>query len=368
MAALRPVPCSARLRYAPFEDVESFHGLVADPYIRRYLFDGEVMSKTWTQTTLAKSTERDEAAGLGLWNVRRQSDGETIGFCGFFVFGEEVGPTPQLIFAVKEPHAGKGYATEMGRALVQHARRHAGLDEIPSCMDEPNRGSLRVLLKLGFDRVGEVPGAFGEKILMRLSAEATSADARVRAYLGMSLDGFIAGPEHDLSWLPDEVGSPSEGALDFESFKEQVGALLMGRTTFDVTAGLNDEWPHAHRPVLVATSRRLDSEIPNVRAERGAIQELVGRGLGAADGRDLYIDGGTIVRAALDAGLVDELTITIVPKLLGGGIPLFARTCSRQDFELLGTSTLGQDLAQLRLRPKGRPATPPKRLRKARGL
>ncbi|MEM1024244.1 MAG: GNAT family N-acetyltransferase [Myxococcota bacterium] len=354
MATIRPVPSSARLRYAPFEDIDSFHALVVDPYIRRYLFDGESMSRGWTETTLQKSSERDAESGLGLWRVRRQSDGETIGFCGFFVFGEEVGPTPQLIFAVKETFAGRGFATEMGRALIQHARRHAGLEEIPSCMDEPNRGSLRVLLKLGFDRVGEVPGAFGEKILMRLSEEATAAHPRTRVYLATSLDGFISGPEHDLSWLPEEVGVPSGDALDFESFDQQFGAILMGRTTFDVASGLDSPWPHSRKPVLVATNRTLKTDIPNVRAERGAIQELVGRGLEAADGRDLYLDGGALVRAGLDAGLVDELVLTLIPCVLGGGSPLFTASTLRSDFELTGSGRLGESLVQVLLRPRPR--------------
>lgn len=147
---------------------------------------------------------------------------------------------------------------------------------------------------------------------------------RVRAFLACSLDGFIAGEGDDLSWLP---GPESMGDSDggFGAFLSLVGALLMGRRTFDVLAAMpGAPWPYGDRPVLVATHRPLSSPQPQVRPVSGDAATLVAAGLAAAGGRDLYVDGGALVRSVLQAGMLDELVITQIPVALGRGLPLLA--------------------------------------------
>lgn len=67
----------------------------------------------------------------------------------------------------------------------------------------------------------------------------------VRVFIACSLDGFIAGPDDDLSWLP----APGEGGEDYGygAFMSETAALLMGRSTYDVVAGF-DNWPYAESP------------------------------------------------------------------------------------------------------------------------
>ena len=86
-----------------------------------------------------------------------------------------------------------------------------------------------------------------------------STTSRVRVYLGCSFDGFIAGPNDDLSFLhaPAPEGSPDPAdsdALGFEDFMAQVGAMLMGRKTYEIVAAMG-VWPYGVTPVLVATHR-----------------------------------------------------------------------------------------------------------------
>ena len=144
--------------------------------------------------------------------------------------------------------------------------------------------------------------------------------SRVRAYLATSLDDFIAGEGDDLSWLPQPV--PGEGDFGFGEFMAEVGALLMGRRSHDVVAGFGGEWPYGDRPVLVATHRPLAPAAPTVRAVAGEASALVAEARRAAGGKDVYVDGGELVRQVMDAGLLDELTVTLIPVLLGRGRPL----------------------------------------------
>lgn len=157
-----------------------------------------------------------------------------------------------------------------------------------------------------------------------------SHSARVRVYMACSFDGFIAGPEHDISWLHQDHSKEGDlpkapDALEFDAFMSQVGAMLMGRATYEVVAPMAAQgpWIYGELPILVATRRPLEPVVASVCAAQGTIEELIERAKALAGDKDVYLDGGDLVRQALDAGLVDELTITFVPILLGRGIRLF---------------------------------------------
>jgi len=178
--------------------------------------------------------------------------------------------------------------------------------------------------------------------------------SRVRVYMACSFDGYVAGPEDDLSWLEAERpdAPPADpGALGFEAFIADVGALLMGRRTHDVVKGLG-LWMYGERPVLVATRRPLEPAAPSVRPVEGSIEAMVEEARRAAAGGDVYVDGADLVRQALDAGLVDELTLTVVPVLLGGGVSLFGGLTRRQDLEITAHHRYAQGMVQLTARPR----------------
>jgi dihydrofolate reductase len=163
----------------------------------------------------------------------------------------------------------------------------------------------------------------------------------------MSLDGFIAGPDDDLSWLPHD-DAPGEGAVDFDRFLSDVGAMLMGRRTYDVVQGF-DAWAYGDTPVLVPTHRPLTSTQPTVRAVQGAIDALLDEALELADGADVYVDGGDLVRQALEVDRLDELIVTLVPVVLGGGVPLFGSRTAPLGFTFDPPATYGT-MVQLRAR------------------
>ena len=180
----------------------------------------------------------------------------------------------------------------------------------------------------------------------------------VRVYLACSLDGFIAGPDDDLSWLSPNPGpdSPPEappGALQFEPFLAQAGAMLMGRRSFEVVQGFG-QWPYGDLPVLLATRRPLNTAPATVRAVQGDIGALIADARAAAGDKDVYVDGGDLVRQALDAGLVDELCITVVPTLLTAGIRLFEGLTRRQDFDVVEVHPFGRGWMQYRAVARGR--------------
>jgi dihydrofolate reductase len=171
----------------------------------------------------------------------------------------------------------------------------------------------------------------------------------VRVFIACSLDGFIAGPDGDLSWLPE----PDPGGEDYgyRSFLEETSAILMGRATYD-TAARFETWPYGETPVFVATSRRLDPAAPTVSAVRGTAAELLEAVRVHTEGA-LYLDGGALIRSFLSARLIDELTITVVDVILGEGAPLFAGVPERHRLRLIAATPYPSGLVQLRYVPAG---------------
>ena len=119
----------------------------------------------------------------------------------------------------------------------------------------------------------------------------------VRVFIACSLDGFIAGPNDDLSWLPETQGDDH----GFRAFLEGISALLMGRATYRVVEGFGGEWPFGERPVFVATTRPLEPAAPTVHAVSGTPAELLAAVREVTAG-DVYLDGGNLIRQFLDEG------------------------------------------------------------------
>lgn len=156
-------------------------------------------------------------------------------------------------------------------------------------------------------------------------------------YIATSVDGFIAGPEGDIDWLhrPEYAATEMQG-LRYEEFISTVDALVMGRNTYEKVLTF-DTWPYGETPVVVLSSREItipEEARHTVRVEAGEPQAIVAR-LAAEGKKHLYIDGGVTIQRFLAARLIDEITITRIPILLGTGIPLFGMFGVEQKLQLL---------------------------------
>jgi dihydrofolate reductase len=162
---------------------------------------------------------------------------------------------------------------------------------------------------------------------------------RCSVFIATSLDGFIARADGSIDWLEAANASvPAGEDCGYGAFIATVDALVMGRKTFESVLAF-DPWPYGDLPVVVQSRRTLD--IParlaaTVSASAEAPTELAER-LGAAGARHLYIDGGETIRRFLSAGLIDELTITTIPVLVGEGRPLFGLPVTDRPLELVAS-------------------------------
>lgn len=144
-------------------------------------------------------------------------------------------------------------------------------------------------------------------------------------FIATSLDGYIAREDGSIDWLDDaNASSPSTEDFGFDAFLASVDALIMGRHTFESVLGF-DEWPYGTTPVIVMSSTMHEpptSAPTTVSVSDETPHALVAR-LSTEGYAHLYIDGGVTIQRFLDARLIDEVTITTIPVLLGSGRPLF---------------------------------------------
>lgn len=173
---------------------------------------------------------------------------------------------------------------------------------------------------------------------------------RCSVFVATSLDGFIARDDGSLDWLDAANETVSEGEdCGFKAFMASVDALVMGRNTFEQVLSFGG-WPYGEKPVIVLSSSKL--KIPDeigktVTHSSETPQELHER-LADHGMRRLYIDGGITIQRFLKAGLIDDVTVTIVPVALGSGKPLFGRMQQEILLEHMSTETFEFGFVQLR--------------------
>jgi ribosomal-protein-alanine N-acetyltransferase len=162
---------SPRLRYeqVSLAAVDAFHSLVQDEHVRRYLMDGETFPREWSEDRIRDSEALFATRAVGLWLAFESTANHLVGFCGFLAI-PSVHPEPQLVYAMFERFTGRGYAVEMGHAMIDAARRSGTMQDIIAGVDEVNRASIRVLEKLGFVQEGTMQGPLGNGFIYRLRA------------------------------------------------------------------------------------------------------------------------------------------------------------------------------------------------------
>ncbi|HEX5983635.1 MAG TPA: dihydrofolate reductase family protein [Solirubrobacterales bacterium] len=195
--------------------------------------------------------------------------------------------------------------------------------------------------------------------------------ARTVYYCAASLDGYIATSDDDLDWLTGYRGSfegeaaepsPMSEGGSYQGFYESVTALVAGSTTYEwvldhLDAAGGGSWPYPGKPFWVLSSRRLrlpEGEGVDVRVADASVGELHGEMAAAAgDGVLWIVGGGGIASQFAEEGLLDEVHLTVVPVVLGGGKPLFERPLPSGAMQLTGTSTFENGMVELRyaLRP-----------------
>lgn len=163
-------------------------------------------------------------------------------------------------------------------------------------------------------------------------------------YISCSLDGFIAKPEDDLSFL-SLVQKEGED-YGYSDFIKTVDTVIVGRRTYDWVVGQGYEFPHLDKESYIITRKELPAQ-GNLRFYNGDIKTLVNN-LKIKNGKNIFCDGGAeVVNELLKHNLIDEIILSIIPILLGNGIRLFREQQFEKRLSLISSKAYDTGLVQL---------------------
>lgn len=173
-------------------------------------------------------------------------------------------------------------------------------------------------------------------------------------YTATSLDGYIADEHHSLDWL-FQFGDGDESS--YPEFIKDVGAIAMGSHTYEwvldnyvfTEPDAPKPWPH-EQPIWVFTSRELRKVEGDVRFVRGDVAPVYEEMRQVGGGKNVWVAGGGGLAAQFhEAGLLDELILTLAPVFVGGGARLFEGSLIKPPMQVLHVKSHSSGLTELRL-------------------
>lgn len=173
-----------------------------------------------------------------------------------------------------------------------------------------------------------------------------TADFAGHVFIGVSVDGFIAKPDGDLAWLTERGLDMADSG--YPEFTAGIDGLIIGRTSYETVLRF-DEWPY-DKPVYVISSTLRESGREDVSVHRdvpSVVDAFTADGL-----RNAYVDGGATIQGFLRAGLIETITLSFAPVLIGDGARLFGALPADVELELQSVRELPAGFAQVKYRVK----------------
>ncbi len=165
-------------------------------------------------------------------------------------------------------------------------------------------------------------------------------------YISMSLDGFLATKDDDISWL--DIANKEGEDYGYTAFSQSVDKYIIGRKTYDVVMKLTGgDFPQAKMYDCYVVTRQNKPDENGIKYYSGDIEELV-KSLKEKGGKNIYCDGGgEIVKLLMEKDLIDEYIIAVIPIVLGDGKRLFIGGTPQINLTLKGSKQYETGLVQL---------------------
>jgi dihydrofolate reductase len=167
-----------------------------------------------------------------------------------------------------------------------------------------------------------------------------------RVFIATSLDGYIADKNGGLDWL-HAVPNPDGLDMGYNDFSSSIDAMVMGRNSFETVLAFDIDWPYSVPVFVLSTTLTAvpDGYEDKVFLVHGGLSDVL-KEINAKGLHKLYIDGGVTIQNFLKEDLIDEMTITTIPVLLGGGSPLFGDLATPLNFKLKSSVTFLDTIVQ----------------------
>ncbi len=184
-------------------------------------------------------------------------------------------------------------------------------------------------------------------------------DSRVTIHMAASLDGFIARKDGRVDWLETSDEFAGGGVLDpgtVEAFLKAIDCYVMGSRTYETALGFEAQgfgWSYGDKPVFVLSRRNLPRTRNCVELVSGDLAELVNGRLRPSFRNIWFVGGGELCAECLRLGLADEIRYSILPILIGDGIPFFGKLDSDIALHLAEVNAYKSGIVELRYEVRG---------------
>jgi dihydrofolate reductase len=187
-----------------------------------------------------------------------------------------------------------------------------------------------------------------------------SPDSRVTIHMAASLDGFIARKDGSVDWLETSDEFAGGETMDpgfVEAFLETIDCYVMGSRTYETALRFEAQgsgWSYGDKPTFVLTSRDLPRTRDTVELHSGDLEQFVNERLRPAFRSIWFVGGGVVSAECLRRGLADEVSYSILPILIGEGIPFFDKLDRDVALHLAEVKAYRSGMVELRYEVKGR--------------
>lgn len=169
---------------------------------------------------------------------------------------------------------------------------------------------------------------------------------KIKLYIAASIDGYIADIGGGLDWL-SAYPITTELNYGYDEFFNSVDTVLMGGRTYRDILNMDVIYPYKDKISYIITRNKMNSPKEDIHFISDNIIERVSE-LKKQEGKDIWlVGGGEIISILLDNDLIDEIIITIIPMILGAGIPLFPNTAKETTWKLHNTHSYSNNVLQV---------------------
>lgn len=167
----------------------------------------------------------------------------------------------------------------------------------------------------------------------------------IKLYIAVSIDGYIARNDGDLDWLMKYPINP-ETNYGYDDFYKSIDTVVMGGQTYRDILNMDFVWPYKDKTTYVVSHTPMDTK-ENVRFITGNVIDEISK-LRDEKGKDIWlVGGGQLITMLLNQNMVDEMTITTIPVILGNGIPLFPNSPIESQWELQDCTSYKNGVVQV---------------------
>jgi dihydrofolate reductase len=168
---------------------------------------------------------------------------------------------------------------------------------------------------------------------------------KFNVFIAISLDGYIAGSNDELDWLESERMIIEGEDFGYKKFSSQMDVILMGKNTYLKVLEF-PEWPYKDKRLIVYSTSLTNATQAGVEIFSGDVQELIDK-FNNEQVKNVYVDGGITISNLLNMNLIDIMTISVIPIILGSGKKLFHDIEAAHNLKLESTKAYPNGLVQL---------------------